>query len=233
METKVLSELKEIKKLLLKITGTSDLPANQSFSKKALEKSDKEFRELKIERDEWISDYDLLKIFPNAPWRCGKLLIEKFEFTNYFTYKRALYFNKKDLLALKKELKKRNINLERYAELLEEEEKFKKKIKEIKQVGIKGKRFRIPEELKDIELTKCAPPDIEIVKNHIEKLKKEFEEKNLSEFVDLYESRSHLKVKYYYERYIDKDKLKICKKWCNDYNYANGALREIINAKSY
>lgn len=88
-------------------------------------------------------------------------------------------------------------------------------------------------ELRDIELTTCAPPDIEIVKNYIEKLKKEFEEKKLSEFINIYDTCAYIKVSYYFERYIDQDKLKICKKWCNDYKYANGALREIIKTKSY
>lgn len=44
----------------------------------------------------------------------------------------------------------------------------------------------------------------------------------------MYDTSAYLKVSYYYERYIDQDKLKICKKWCNDFNYANGALREIV-----
>jgi len=233
MESQILSEIKEIKKLLSKVIGTSDLPAKQRFSKDAIAKAAKEYRLLEMKRGEWVIESDISKIIRNAPWHCGKFIIENFEFTNYFTYKRSLYFNRKDLIALKNELKKRNINLERYVELVEEQEKFEKKIKEIKKIGIKGKRYKIPEELRDIELTTCAPPDIEIVKNHIEKLKKEFEEKKLSEFIDMYDTSAYLKVRYHFERYIDQDRLKICKKWCNDFNYANGALREIINTKSY
>jgi len=233
METQILSEIKEIKKLLSKVIGTSELPTRQRFSKDAIAKAAKEFRLLEMKRGEWIIDSDISKIIKNAPWHCGKFIIENFEFTKYFTYRRSLYFNRKDLIALKNELKKRNINLERYADLVAEKEKFNKKVEEIKKVSVKGKRFRIPEELKDIELTTCAPPDIEIVKNHIKVLKKKYDEENLSDYIELYNTWAYLKVRYHFTRYVDQEKLKICKKWCNDFNYANEALREIIKTKSY
>jgi len=233
MESQILSEIKEIKKLLSKVIGTSDLPAKQKFSKEALTNAAKEFRKLEIKRGEWIIDYQVSKVVRSAPYGAGKFIIEKFQFTNYFRYGHNFYLNRKDLLALNKELKKRNIHLKRYIELIEEQEKFSKRIEEIKKHGTKRKKFKIPEELRDIELTTCRPPDIEIVKNHIEKLKKEFEEQNLSEFIDMYDTSAYLKVRYHFERYIDQDKLKICKKWCNDFNYANGALREILETKSY
>lgn len=91
--------------------GLQNYLHDKNFQKKPLAKAAQEYRLLEIERGEWIIDSDISKIIRNAPWHCGKFIIEKFEFTNYFTYKRSLYFNKKDLLALKKELKKRNINL--------------------------------------------------------------------------------------------------------------------------
>ncbi len=233
MESQILSEIKKIKKLLSKLTGTSELPTRQRFSKDALAKAAKEFRILEIKRGEWIIDYGISKIIRSAPYSSGKFIIEKFEFTNYFKYGRSFYFNKKDLVALNKELKKRNINLKKYIQLIEEQDKFNKKIEEIKKIGVKGKRYKIPEELRDIELTTCAPPDIEIVKNHIAELKKKFEEKNLSEFIDQYDTSAYLKVRYHFTRYVDQEKLKTCRKWCDDFNYANGALREIKKIKSY
>ncbi len=233
METQILSEIKEIKKLLSKLTGTSELPARQRFSKDALAKAAKEFRILEIKRGEWLIDYHISKVIRRVPHYAGKFIIENFEFTNYFKYGHSFYFNKKDLVALNKELKKRNVNLKKYIELIEDQEKFKKRIEDIKKPGTKRKHFKIPEGLKDIELTTCAPPDINIVKKHIKTLKNEFEEAKLLEYIDVYDTHAMLKVRYYFERYIDKEILKKCKKWCNDFNYAHGALREIKSIKSY
>ena len=233
METKILSEIKEIKTLLSKIIGTSDLPIKQRFSKEAIQKAAKEFRVLQIKHNEWVVDYEIHKVIRSAPHSAAKFIINNFEFTNYFKYGHSLYFNRNDLVALNKELKKRNVNLKRYIELIEEQEKFQKKVEEVKTSKKKGKGFRIPEELRDIELTKSSPPDIEIVKNHIEKLKKEFTERNLSEYVEKYETVAFMKTPYYFQRYYPEEKFKICRKWCEDFNYANSALREIINTKSY
>jgi mRNA-degrading endonuclease YafQ of YafQ-DinJ toxin-antitoxin module len=233
METQIISEIKQIKKMLSQLVGTSDLPAKQKFSKEALTNAAKEFRKLEIKRGEWIIDYQVSKIVKSAPYEAGKFIVEKFQFINYFRHGRNFYLNRKDLVALNKELKKRNIHLKRYMELLKEQEKFNKKVQEIKKLGVKKKRFKIPEELRDIELTTCAPPNIQIVKDHIDELMKKFKEENLSEYIDLYDTFAYLKVRYQFERYIDQEKLKICKKWCNDFNYANSALKEIINTKSY
>ena len=54
MESQILSEIKEIKKLLSKVIGTSDLPAKQRFSKDAIAKAAKEYRLLEMKRGEWV-----------------------------------------------------------------------------------------------------------------------------------------------------------------------------------
>ena len=62
METQILKEIKEIRKLLSKLTGTSELPVKQQFSSEALDKAAKEFKRLSIERGEWITENELPKI---------------------------------------------------------------------------------------------------------------------------------------------------------------------------
>lgn len=125
MEEKVLAEIKQIRKLLSELIGTEDLPVKQKFSKEAISKAAKEFRKLSIERGEWISHHDIGKIIKHAHWNSAKIIIENFEFSNYFKRGSTFYFNRKDLLELEKELKKRKINLEKYSELLNDQEKFR------------------------------------------------------------------------------------------------------------
>jgi len=84
MEGRILSEIKQIRKLLSQLVGTTDLPVKQKFSKEAISKAAKEFRQLSIERGEWIPRDDIHKIIKHASWNSGKIIIEKFEFTNYF-----------------------------------------------------------------------------------------------------------------------------------------------------
>ena len=67
MEEKILDEIKQIRKLLSEIIGTSDLPAKEKFSKEAIAKAAKEFRKLSIERGEWISSHDIDKVIKHAP----------------------------------------------------------------------------------------------------------------------------------------------------------------------
>ena len=124
MEEKILIELKQIRKLLSEVVGTSELPAKQKFSKEAIAKVAKEFRELSIKRGEWVERDEIHRVIKHASWSSSKIILEKFEFSNYFKRGHTYYFNKKDLVELDKELKKRNINLKKYAELLEDKDKF-------------------------------------------------------------------------------------------------------------
>jgi len=52
MEEKALKDLKQIRKLLSELIGTSDLPEKEKFSKAAITKAAKEFRKMAIERGE-------------------------------------------------------------------------------------------------------------------------------------------------------------------------------------
>ena len=146
MEDKILKEIKQIRRLLSELVGTSELPASQKFSKEAIAKTAKEFQKMSIERGEWLSDDGIRKVIKHASWRSGKLIVEKFGFTNYFKRGHTLYLNRKDLIALNKELKERNINLEKYEELLADQAKFEKLVQNIQfPKGTKTKKhFKIP-----------------------------------------------------------------------------------------
>lgn len=233
MEEQILKEVAQIKQYLARIVGTSNLPKREQFSKKALDKTAVEFRKLETERKEWIPQDEIHRVIRNAPWHAGKFIIEKFGFNNYFKYGRTLYFNRKDLVDLKNELKVRNVNLNRYMELLEDQEKFKKKIDALKASGgRRGRGFKVPEGLKDIVITPYSPPDEKIVEDHIESLLEQFEKENLNKYIDIYESNyAMVKFECHFERYFDKDLRKKCRRWCDDFNYAQNALKEIKRAK--
>lgn len=235
MEEKVLKEIKQIRNLLSELVGTSELPANQKFSNETIAKAAKEFRKLSIERGEWLSTHDIDKVMKNAPWRAGKIIIEKFGFTNYFKRGSTIYFNKKDLVALNQELKKKNINLSEYAELLEDKAKFEKHVQSINLPGGKKsrKRFKIPESLKDINSKPYSHPSEELVRNEIEKLMEEYEKFDLSEYISLYEKKTYAMFKYDYtfDRYLEPKLKKYCKDWSFKFNYANDALEKILKIK--
>lgn len=231
MEEKILDELKQIRKLLSEIIGTSDLPAKEKFSKEAIAKAAKEYRKLSIERGEWIPSGDIDKVIKHAHWNSGKLIIEKFQFTNYFIRGKTYYFNKKDLIELNIELKKKNIDIKTYSELLEDKEKFQKYIDSISVKNGKKirKPFLIPDGLKDIFTLPYSPPSEELVRNEIEALMVEYKKFNLSEYIDIYDSKTYARVKfeYYFDRYLKPELKKFCNDWTYRFNYANGALKRM------
>lgn len=235
MEAQVIKEFKEIKFLLAQLIGTSELPLKQRFSKEAIKKAAAEFKKLSIERGEWIKESDIHRFIRKAPWTCGKFIIEKFGFSNYFTRGRSYYFNRKDIIALNAELKKRNINLEKYMELVEDQEKFRKYIESINgpKGGKKRPRFKIPDELKDINTSPYNHPPREVVEKHITALQEEFQRFKMVEYIDIYNgSYAMFKVIYFFDRYLNPEVKKRCQNWCFQFNYANNALMEILKINS-
>jgi len=65
METKILSEIKQIKKIFSQLVGTSDLPARQKFSKDAIAKTAKEYLLFEMKRGEWVIESDISIIIRN------------------------------------------------------------------------------------------------------------------------------------------------------------------------
>lgn len=146
-EDKILTELKQLRRLFTVLLGTEDQPTKEKFSRTAITKAAREYRKMQAERGEWVASGDVDDIIKNAPYNPAKMLIEEFQVKNYFKRGSTYYFKKKDLIDLKKELKKRNINLEKYEELLRDREKFQKYIDSITQPegSKKRRRYKIPE----------------------------------------------------------------------------------------
>lgn len=130
MEERLFAELGQLRLLLANLVGTQDLPKREQFSKEAMKKAALEFRKLQTERGEWITEDEIKKIIRSALYRPGKFIIEKFDFENYFVQNRRYYFNRKDLIALNKELKARKVDLGTYIELELDKEKFHKSLNE-------------------------------------------------------------------------------------------------------
>ena len=235
MEDKILSELKQIKKLLSEMLGTSDLPVKEKFSKEAITKAAKEFQRMAIERGEWVSGGEIHSVIKHADWRSDRIIVEKFGFTNYFKRGHSLYFNRKDLILLGKELKAKNINLKKYQELLNDQEKFQKLVNSvIFPKGTKRKRhFNIPENLRDIHSKPYSAPTEELVRNEIDILMEEYKKFDLSEYVDLFDGKTYgmFKYDYSFDRYVKPEIKKYCKDWCFKFNYANNALKKILELK--
>ena len=234
-EDKILSELMQLKKLFAVLLGTEEQTSKERFSRESITKAAKEFKKLQVARGEWVENYEVSKIIKNAPYNPAKLLIEEFQFKNYFKRGSTYYFKKNDLIDLNKELKKRNINLKTYSDLLNDQEKFQKYIDSISnpEGSKKRKRYNIPEGLEDIFSEPYSPPNEELVRNEIKSLWKEYEEFNLSEYVHLYYKKTYASFKYIYhwDRYIDPQIKKLSKAWCEKFNYANTALNKILEHK--
>jgi len=225
----------QIRRLLSKLIGTSDLPATERFSKDAILKAAKDFQKLSIERGEWLPDDKIDSIIRTAHYRPGKFLIEKLGFTNYFKWGRELYFNRKDLIALNKELKERKINLDKYSTLVFEKDKFDELIKSIKlPKGTKTKKhYKIPEGLQNIADKPFSSEAEELARKEIKELLVEYEKFDLSEYIELYEGKTQAYFRYTYtfERYIKPETRKYCKDWTFKFNYANAALRRMLEIK--
>lgn len=235
MDTVVLKEIKQLKFAISQLIGTSELATNDRFSKGALSRVAKDFQKLSIERGDWISDHDIHKVIKGAPLNPGKLLISQFGFKNYFKRGHTRYFYKPDLIAFNSELKRRNINLTRYLELKQDQEKFKKYLSSVQINKTKGSKkvpFAIKPELRDITSSSIPMPPAEKILEDLQQLKEKFNTGNLGDYIDVYES-SHamLKSMYYFEKYIDPQIKKSCKKWCENYNYAIHALSLITGEK--
>lgn len=229
----ILKELKEIKNVLAQLTGSSDLPKKEQFSKAALAEAAKAFRKLSMERGEWIADDRIGSIIKNAPYRAADFIIKEFGFLNYFKQGRKFYLNKKDLQALNKELKRRNIELQRYVEYRQDQARFKTCMASLKENNKgKGKKAFVVPDMYDITSPPPKAPEAAIIRKDIERLKEEFFEGKLNDYVDIY-GGNHAMIKsiYWYEKYLEPGTKRKCQRWCDRFNYANHALELITNKK--
>jgi len=234
MEKQILEELKELKAAVVQLAGTANLPKAEQLSAATLSKVAKEFQKLKKTSDEWLSEDELYKYFKDTHYGTGKFIREQFGFSNYFKHGRTHYYNKTDILALAKELKERNVKLARYIKLKEEEEGLKKRIASAalnKKASKKKKSYEIPDEVRNINVSDYPKPSVEVIKEDLKNLQEEFFKYKLGEYIDIYRG-NYAMVKYDYslKRYISNEIQSRCKKWCENFNYANHAL-ELLNQK--
>lgn len=228
----VLIELKSLKTLIAQLMGSANPTAKNPFSKDELVKAEKEYKNLCIQRGEWIDTHDIPKVIRSAPWDAGSFIRDEFHFTNYFKKGRSYYYNKKDLIALRDELKKRNIHLERYMELKKGKDKLEERINSIFTGKKKAKPFKLPARIKDIQPSEAKKPDIDIVKTYLKELKKEFFDNKYEEYIDIYGGNyAMMKHIYYYEKFIKPEIRSSTKRWVDNFNYVNTTIKMITNKK--
>ncbi len=234
-EEKILAELQALKTLIAKLIGTPDLKGENQFSIEAIEKASKEFRKLSIARGEWVESSDIKKYIKTAPYNGGNFLRDEFEFTNCFKRGSTYYYNKQDLIALGLKLKERNVDLGRYMELKADKDKFEKYVAGILNPDVKNtkrKRFKLPEYLKDITTSPATPPDPEVIRAELKKLKDEFFEHKLSEYIDIYKGNYAMAKDFYrFKKYLNPELTRKIYRWIEDFNLANQVIEELTKKK--
>lgn len=234
-QVKILTELHQLNTLIYRLMGGANPENKEPFSIEALDKAAKEFEKMSIERGEWVDSDKISEIIRSAPWDCGNFIREEFKFVNFFKKGRTFYYYKNDLIALRDELKKRNINLERYIELKRNQEDFEQRVALLfngDQQKSKKKPFKIPARLKEIETSPAKKPDVKVVRAHLKELKKECFDNNIEEYIDIYYGNyAMMKNMYYFEKYLEPEVRKRVKRWVNDFNYVNTTLKMISKKK--
>lgn len=226
------SELQDIKSILTQILGTPDLKPEEQFSQEVLEKAAKLFLKFRTERGEWIEEDHLSKIFKGCHWTTGKFLREHFKFNDYYKQGRKYFYNRKTAQRLADELKSRNVDLNRYIEFVESEAAFRKSMADNK-ARKKGKRpYLLPDDSRDVQPTDPPKPDVQIVKDDLKRLKEEFFQFKMEEYIDIYrDNHAMTKFEYHYEKYLNPTMKSMCRKWCDSFNYANHALELLTKKK--
>ena len=198
-----------------------------------IDRAGKEFQSLAIERGEWISEREISKFIKGVDWNVGKFLRDEFHLSRFYKKGRSYYhYYKKDIIAIGKELKARNVDLKRYMELKASQENFKGKIAKISLKRFEDNVYLIPENVRDISTSAPPAPTLEIIQEDLDRLRDEFFQHKLSEYVDIYnESYAMVKIEYYFEKYIDPTLKWRSKRWCENFNYANEALALLTGKK--
>lgn len=229
----ILRELQDLKSILSTVIGTSDRVGEDRFSAEAVAEAARFYQKMNIERGEWVTEEQLPKYLGHCPWKPGAFIREQFAFTSWVKKGREYRYLKKDVEALGLELKAHNIDLARYYEFLEDKKAFDKKAaKEPKQKLPKGKPYTFPKGVKNITTTEIAKPDPELVRQDLARLKQVFKDGKLESYVDIYKgTHAIMKHIYLFEKYLEPGLKRRCQKWCNDFNYANRALKEITGKK--
>ncbi len=173
----------EIKDLLAKLIGTSDLPKEKQFSEKAIEKAAKEFKKLRRENNVWIKTHEIRDYIKDAPYESGKFIRDEFEFKNFYTKGPACYYLKGDIILLAEELKKRKIDLRTYMQMKEKEKKDDD-FSIVKKKNPQGS-FKVPDNIINIQPRPKKPKSLEKLTAKLNQLNKEYNELQLSQYIDI------------------------------------------------
>jgi len=232
METQLLKELHEIKIILSKLIGTEKENIEYRFSEEALDKAQKLYLKMAIDRGDWVKDSEISRYIKSAPWNAGGFIRKEFEFKNWIKRGHEYLYLKKDLIALGEELAKRNIDCKRYWEFLLDKAAFDKKMTSLdQQKNHREKPFKLPKGIKNIVTSEIPKPNPDLVRQDLINLKREYRDNKFEFYVDIYKGTyAMLKGIYHYQKYLDPQLKRLCKKWCEDFNYANHAL-ELITGK--
>ncbi len=137
-------------------------------------------------------------------------------------------YHKPDLVSLKNALKEQNIDLSRYMDLRRSEAEFERKMQKLEEQKKKEpgrKAFKIPGGIKDITTSMIPAPDVQLIRDDLARLKEEFNRLKYVQYIDIYKgNHAMLKSMYYYEKYLEPKLKKACRKWVEDFNYANHAM---------
>jgi hypothetical protein len=232
MEKEILQELRDLRQLIIKITGLENETPDKKYSEEAIVNAQKLYLKMSIERGDWVKDDDIKKYIHSLPWNPGAFLRKEFEFSNWFKRGHEYLYAKKDLIALGEELARRNIDCKRYKEFLDDKAAFDKRMAAFEKTKTKNiPAWQIKKGLKNITTTEIPKPDPEKVRAHLTELKQEFRKNKFELYIDVYKgTHAQLKGMYYYEKYLEPGLKRDCRKWCNDFNYANHAL-ELFTGK--
>ena len=179
-----------------------------------------------------MSENDISRYIKNAGWRAGKFIRTEFAFIACIKKGHYYLYNKKALLALNAQLRERNINLERYIEYKSDQADFQKKLAGTKKLTKNKHPYQLPKGLKDITTSPIPLPSADLVRDDLSRLKEEFFQHKMAEYIDIYKgNHAMMKFIYHFEKYIDPQMKRRCRKWCDNFNYANHALELITKKK--
>ncbi len=234
-EEAILAEIKKLGIAIERFIGAANSEPNEKFSGKSLDKAAKEFQELVKQREEWINEEAFARQLKASHYTAGKVVREEFGFTGYYKKGYKYFYKKDDILALAKELKKRNIDLGRYVELRKDQANFEKCLEVARgkaKKTISMKPFYIPEDLNNILTSPPKLPDLDKMHNELQKLKDEFHEKKFSDYIDIYKN-NHAMVKhiYHFGKYLEPTIKRRIFRWCDEFNVVNRILQEITGKK--
>jgi hypothetical protein len=217
----IIETLNEIKHILSRLVGTTQLSKEMQFSEHALDKAAKEFKKLRREDNTWVSEYDIRKYIKTAPYNnTGAFIREEFGFTNFYMKGRSRFYYRKDLINLARELKKRNIDLTRYMQLKAEKVRMEGQPDKYllrKQKKIKPYGYRIPVGIQNITALPVKKSTLKELRELQETLKQEYQNDNLTEHIEIHSEKFATAHNHFYYGMNDEIRKKV-KRWIRKYN---------------